>query len=162
MIKSRSPYYIDTPFVSPLTALTCTQYTLKVYVWSGLKSAVPAEATYEFTKENPTASTGTDSVNIARVIKDFLTFTPQEGTGVQLIDGANQMWVRTEAYYTTTDAGELTTAQNIFEDLMVIGLTYGREGRNQSVQANKVLLDGTEFNVNRGGVFVLPIQIDET
>jgi len=105
MIKSRSPYYIDTPFVSPLTGLTCSQYTLKVYVWSGLKSAVPGTATYEFTKDNPTTSTGTDSVNIARVIKDFLTFTPQEGTGVQLIDGANQKWIRTEAFYTTTDAG---------------------------------------------------------
>tara|TARA_R110000782_G_scaffold104053_1_gene191780 strand:- start:338 stop:1096 length:759 start_codon:yes stop_codon:yes gene_type:complete len=161
MIKNKSPYYIDTPFVSPSTALTCSQYTLKVYVWNGLKSAVPSTSTYDITKKNPTTSTLTDSVNIARIIKDYLTFVPQEGTVTALINGVNQTWIRTEVYYTTTNTSELTTPQNITNELMVGGYTYGREGRNQSTQSNKVLLDGTEFNVNRGGYFVLPIKINE-
>jgi hypothetical protein len=162
MIKNKSPYYIDTPFVSPSTALTCSQYTLKVYVWNGLKTTVPSTATYEITKQNPTTSTLTDSINIARIIKDFLTFVPQEGTVTALIDGVNQMWVRTEAYYTTTTASELLIPQNVATELMVGGYAYGRDGKNQSVQANKILLDGTEFNVNRGGFFVLPIETAET
>ncbi len=162
MIKNKSPYYIDTPFVSPSTSLTCSQYTLKIYVWNGLKTTVPSTASYEITKQNPTTSTGNDSVNIARIIKDFLSFVPQEGTVTGLINGVNQMWVRTEVYYTTTNNPELYVPQNVATELMIGGYAYGRGGKNQSVQANKILLDGTEFNVNRGGFFVLPIETAET
>ena len=38
MIKTLSPYYINIPFVSPLTSLVCTSYTLKIYIWKGLKN----------------------------------------------------------------------------------------------------------------------------
>lgn len=161
MIKNRSPYYIDTPFVSPESGLTCASYTLKVYVWNGLKTAVQPTATYELTKQNPTTSTLSDSVNIARIIKDYLSFTPQEGTVTSLINGVNQMWVRTEVYYTTTNSSESTVPQNISTDLMVNGYTYGREGRNQVTQSNNILLDGTEFNVSRNGFFTLPIELEE-
>ena len=161
MIKNRSPYYIDTPFVSPLTGLTSTKYILKIYVWSGEKSAIPSEPSYQFTKDNVTSSVGSDSVNIARVIKDYLNFAPQQGIGTEVIDGVNQMWIKSVAFYTTSNTGELNTPQNIFVDLMVNGYAYGIEGRNQSVQSNKVLLDGTDFNVNRNGFFVLPIEIDQ-
>jgi len=161
MIKNRSPYYIDTPFVSPLTGLTSTKYILKIYVWSGEKSAVPSEPSYQFTKNNVTAGVGSDSVNISRVIKDYLNFVPQKGILTSLIKGNNQMWVKSVAFYTTSNTGELNTPQNISVDLMVNGYAYGIEGRNQSVQSNKVLLDGTDFNVNRNGFFVLPIEIDQ-
>ncbi len=162
MIKSLSPYYIEIPFVSPLTSLTCTDYTFQLFVWNGSKSTPPATASYEITKTNPTGSTANDEINIANLISDFINFSPREGTGTELIDGENQLWVKWQTFYTTSNPLDATTPSNTNTQLMVKGYAYGLDGENQSTPTNKILLSGTEFKVSRTGIFVLPIEIAET
>ena len=99
MIKSNSPYYITTPFVSVASGLTCQNYELSVSVWNGLKSSPPSTATYTTTKNNPTASTETDRINIARIVNDYIEFTPQKTTSTSVINGNNNQWVKTSVIY---------------------------------------------------------------
>lgn len=162
MIKSLSPYYVTIPFVSPLSGLTCTSYTLQVFVWNGAKNAPPTLPVYEFTKSNPTLSTENDEINIANLISDFINFSPKEGIGTELIDGENQSWIKWQTFYTTSNPLDATTPSNINTQLMVKGYSYGLDGKNASTPTNKILLSGTEFKVSRTGFFVLPIKIEET
>lgn len=159
MIKSLSPYYVNTPFVSPLTGLTCLSYTLNIYVWSGDSTATPTNPSYTILKQNPTGSVSSSEVNISRLINDFISFQPQEGAGIELINGNNQKWVRVEATYETTDPLDATTPQNVILELLVRGYGYGLEGVNPNTPSNKIMLTGNEFNVNRAGVFSLPLEM---
>ena len=161
MIKSLSPYYVTTPFVSPLTLTTCTSYTLQIYVWSGDKASVPAAATYEATILNTNSSIGDSKVNIARLINDFIGFTPTDSSGTTPLDGNNQMWVQHDAIYVTSDGSDDDVKQNISTVLMFSGYTYGLEGENAQPPTNKIFMSGTEFNVNRSGFFSVPVLLAE-
>jgi hypothetical protein len=99
MIKSNSPYYITIPFVSASSGLTSQNYELSVWVWNGLKSTPPTTASYTTTKGNPTASTGYDTINIARIVNDYIEFEPQQANGTSVINGKNQQWVKTSVIY---------------------------------------------------------------
>ena len=92
MIKSLSPYYVTTPFVSTASGLTCESYTMSIWVWDDIKTNVPATPVYTFTKPNPTGSTGDDKVNISRLISDYIDFTPQSAGTTSAINGNNQQW----------------------------------------------------------------------
>lgn len=163
MIKSISPYYVTIPLVSPLTSLTCTQYTLEVYVWDGLKTSVPSTASFSITKDNATASTGNVDINIGFMINSLLTFTKQEGSGTGLINGKNQMWVKYQTYYTTSDPIDLTVPSNINTQLMVKGYGYGMDGKNSDTPSNLIMMSsGTEYRVARDGYFIVPIEVPET
>ena len=162
MIKSLTPYYVTIPLVSPLSGLTCTSYTLQVFVWNGLKSEPPTTAGYEFTKTNPTSSMSIDKVDISNITNDFINFTAQKANTTSLINGNNQVWVKIQVLYYTTNPIDLTTPSNINVSLMVKGYAYGMDGENATTPADKILLTGREFKVNRSGVFVLPIEIEET
>ena len=161
MIKALSPYWLSIPLVSPNTSLTCTDFTLQVFVWNGDKGNPPTTPSYEATIKNPTASTTNKRVNIANLISDFVDFTQQEGTTTELLNGNNQNWVKWQTFYTTTEPSDATTPTNQNVELMLRGYSYGMDGENQSTPSNKILLSGNEFKVNRGGVFVLPIEIEE-
>lgn len=160
MIKSLSPYYLYIPFVSPLSGLICTEYTLKIYAWNGAKTSIPATVTYQITKQNPTGSNADDKIDIARLINDFIIFRPQKSTTTELIDGNNQYWVYTEVYYTTADPLDYV-AQLKETNLLLRGYGYGMDGENAQTPTNKILLSGNEFKVNRNGFFSLPILIEE-
>lgn len=162
MIKSLSPYYITIPFVAPLSDLTCTDYTLELFIWNGNKGTPPTEPSYSITKTNPTGSTLTDEIDIANLISDYISFTPQEGTATELLDGNNQLWVKWRTFYTTTDSNDAILPSNQNTKLMTKGCSYGMDGKNAETPTNKILLSGTEFKVNRNGIFVLPIEIAET
>ncbi len=162
MIRALSPYYLSTPLVSPNTSLTCTSYTLHIKVWSGLKTSVPTEDTYRITKDNTTASTGSDEINIARIISDFIEFIPQSGTDTAIIDGNNQMWVQTYTTYQTTDEDDATDEQNLFTDIMCLGYSYGYEGKNNDIVNESTLIPTQEYKVYRNGYFIVPILLDET
>ena len=162
MIKALSPYWIEIPFVSPNTLLTCTDFTLQIFVWNGEKSDLPITPSYEITKTNPTGSTDVSRVNIANLVSDFIDFTQQEGTATELIDGNNQNWVSWQTFYTTSNPLDATTPSNLNTQLMLRGYSYGMDGENATTPANKILLSGNEFKVNRSGVFVLPIEIEQT
>lgn len=162
MIKSLSPYYLTTPFVSPRTSLTCTSYTLNIYVWNGSNSSTPATPSYVITKYNPTGSTSSDKINVARILNSFIDFAARKNTATSLLNGDNQKWVRFSTNYATTNPDDATIPQNVSTELLVHGYGYGIEGENTSTPATKVLLSGNEFNVNRNGFLSLGIELDQT
>lgn len=163
MIRSLSPYNYTTPFVSANTGLTCTSYTLKLYIWNGAKAGAPLTATESWTKLNPTASTGNDVINISRVIADYIEVAPPTGTTTGFINGNAQWWLKTEVVYVTANASDLITPQYIEFTPFGRGYSYGNEGENVVSVADNVLLDGREFKVNRSGIFILPLYtIDNT
>jgi hypothetical protein len=163
MIKTLSPYYISIPFVDPITDETCTSYTLKIYVWDGVKATPPATASYELTKNNPTSSTGSDKINIARLLNDFIDFAPATGIATSLINGSNQRWCKLTLTYTTLvlDVPTVGTEQTVSTDLVLKGYTGGMGGENAQPAATRLLISGTEFKVNRTGVFNVPVKILE-
>src|SRR5690606_38495874 len=99
MIRSLSPHYIETPFVNPQNGITSDAYILEVFIWQGEKLSPPSEPEYSFTIPNPTASTGTNKVNIARVVDDYIDFTPQIATETSVVDGVNSAWVKTQVRF---------------------------------------------------------------
>jgi len=161
MIKSLSPYYLYISFRSPLTLEICTAYTLQIFVWDGVKNSPPLTPSYSITKQNPSSSSGLDKVNIARLVNDYIDFTAQPMTATGLYDANNQRWVKTQIIYTTENELDLNVVQLPTTNLMVQGYGYGLDGENSQVPANKILLSGAEFKVNRNGFFNLPILISE-
>lgn len=161
MIKTLSPYYLNIPYVSPLSGLTCTSFTLNLYVWNGNKLDIPTTETYSITKENATSDTGNAKINIARLISDFIDFTPNIGTVTEVVNGNNQQWVKWETFYATTNPSDATTPTNVNVKPFVKGFSYGLDGENASTPANKILIPIQEYKVNRGGKFILPIEVDE-
>lgn len=162
MIKTISPYYVTTPWVSTNTGLTSTSYTLYIYIWTGLKASVPVTATYTQTKKNSSVSTGSDRINIARLVSDYIDFTPQTATSTSALDGVNQTWVKTEVTYITTDGADATTKQEVAVNLASRGYSYGNEGENVAVSSGATMLQGDYYKVDRTGYFCVPIHIDES
>ena len=162
-IKTLSPSFKFIPFVSPFSGLISTSYKLQIFVWRGLKTSEPTTPLFEITKNNATGSSGTDEINISRLVNSFFDFTIQTSSGVtQLLDGNNQAWVRTVVFYTTADVSELTLGQLIDVDLMLKGYGYGFEGKNPQTPSNNVLIPNNSYNVDRiKGRFVVPIALDE-
>jgi len=162
-IKNLSPHYKTIPFVSPFTGLTCTKYTLQIFAWVGLKTSSPITPHFTITKDNVENSIGNDKVNVSRLVRDFIDFTPQTTSGVtQLLDGNNQAWVKTQVFYTTTDSSELTLPQSIELDIMSKGFSGGFDGENAQLPTNKVLIPVNIYKVDKNlGRFVVPILLDE-
>lgn len=157
MIKTLSPYYISTSFVNPTTLVTADYYILKIFVWVGNKNVPPLEPIYNITKNNPTSSTGNDKVNVSRILNSLLDFNVVKGTSTDLLNGNNQKWVKYEVVY----SDELTSPKNQFTTLLIRGYGYGNEGENSQLPANRILITGNEFNVNRKGFVCLPILIED-
>ena len=162
MKKTLSPIYITIPFVSPATGLTSTQYRLEIRVWDGSKSSPPFLASYSKTVKNLSSSTGSQTVNISRLVNDFLVLEAFAPGQTVLLPAINQRWVKTEVFYTTSNVSEASTSQSVSLYPVVKGYTYGNEGANQETPTNKNLISYNEFNVSRTGVFVLPIEVPET
>ena len=161
MIKSLTPYYVNIPFVSPLTGATAITYTLNLFIWNGAKNDPPAEPQYQITKSNPTTSTGTDKINIARLVNDYIDFIPNKSSATELNDGNNQVWVRQEVEYTTSDEDDNGVLQLAETVLCLKGYGYGLDGENPQPPTNKILIPIQDYKVNRNGFFNVPILIDE-
>lgn len=159
MIRSLSPHYIETPFVNPANGITCDAYILEVFVWSGEKLSPPSEPEYRYTIPNPTGSTGTNKVNIARVIDDYVDFTPQTATTTGLVDAENAVWVKTQVRF-GNDGVFTVVGQFQTTELMVRGYYYGMD--NQALGDPVIRLSGTDFKVKSGGLFCVPILGSET
>lgn len=163
MIRSLSPYYIDVPWVSVASGLTCESYTLSVYIWNGLKASVPATADFTFTKTNATNQTGTDStIDIARIIADYIDVNPIDNVGTGALSAQASYWVKWEYTYITTDPTDATTPQGATTKLFSRGYSYGFEGGNIETITNNILFQGDEFKANREGVYCLPFITSET
>lgn len=162
MIKSLSPYYLTIPFASPLTTAISTAYTLQIFVWEGAKSAVPVSPIYQITKKNPTATTGNDEINIARLVNDYIDFETVPFTNSVFYNGNNQQWVKTQVIYTTSNPSDLNIAQLQTTTLLIKGWGDGLGGRNQQLPTNRILISGDEFKVSRSSGFALPVLADES
>ena len=160
MIKSLSTYNLIVPFVSPLTGATCSEYTLSIYIWDGVKTSPPASADYEITKTNFTTSTGNDRLNIARLVNDFIQFNPDISATIDTLDSDNQVWCKTEIVYVTTNPTDDDVVQEELTQLVLKGYSSGIEGENPQPPADGILLDGNLFRVSRSSVFTLPLLLD--
>lgn len=138
MIKTLAPYYLYIPFDGP-------EYTLQIFIWSGEKSTPPATPQYSITKQNVESSTDDDKVNIARLVNDYIDFTPNL---------PNTVWVKTQVIYDVEP--ELITTT-----LAVQGNTFGLDGENAQPPSNGILLSGNEFKVNKNGFFNIPVLVPE-
>lgn len=156
-IKTLSPYYLSIPLTNPLTGVVCEEYQIKLYIWKGSKTAVPVDPEYEITKVNAAMSNGTDKVNIARIANDFIGFDFTTRTTTGLEDGENQVWVKYEVYYNDLFA----VASVVGVQLAVKGYGFFLDGENPQLPANKILLSGNDFKVNRDGMFIVPLLASE-
>lgn len=154
-----SPYYINVPFIAPLSGVVCTEFTLNVFIYSGLKSGVPANPTYSLTKENPTGATGIAKIDISKLVADFIDFQAEASNITEVIDGSNQVWVKVSTTYNTTDPNDAITETNVQTQLATKGYSYGDEGENLPLPSNKILIPIIDYKVNKR--FVIPILIDE-
>lgn len=160
MINVRSTYYRTVEFVSPLTSATSTEYTLNIYIWEGLLSAVPASATYSLTRKNYTSSTGSEDVEIGRIVKSYfdLLYTGLSGGGdytSQNVGG--QFWVKTDVVYTTANPSDDGVKQDTEITIALYGYGYGNEGKNPQIPANEILITNTIFKVSRNTLFSIPV-----
>jgi hypothetical protein len=135
---------------------------INLFVWNGAKNDPPIEPQYQITKTNPTASTGMDKINIANLINDFIEFTPNKSTVTELNDGNNQVWVRQEIEYITTDEDDEGVLQLAETNLCLKGYGYGLSGENPQPPTNKILIPIQDYKVNRNGFFNVPILLEET
>ena len=157
MIKTLSPYYIEIPLTSPASDTVCGSYTIQLFIWKGNKTAVPNTSSYQITRVNQLATNGIEKVNIARIVSDFIDFqiNPQTTTG--LYNSNNQAWVRFHVIY-DVDENVIQLQQT---KLAIKGYGYFTDGANPTTPIDKVLITQDEYKVNRGGLFVMPIQIEE-
>jgi len=162
MIRSLSPYYVSTPLISPNTGLLCSSYTLYIKVWDGDRNSPPNEVTYQLTKDNDAFLAGSDKIDIARLVSDFIEFTPQSNSSTGIIDGNNQKWIQYYNTYETSDPADATTPQNMITDIMSLGYSYGNEGENNNIVSESNLIPTQEYKVYRKGIFIVPILLDES
>ena len=93
MIKTLSTYNLIVPWVSPLTSATATAYTVNIYIWQGEKLTVPSTPEYSITKDNHASSTGSDRIQIGRLVNDFTSFIPNNSATMEELDTI-QYWVK--------------------------------------------------------------------
>lgn len=160
MIKTLSPHYKTIPWLSPSSGTTPDKYILELYIWDGLKSAVPVTASYELENVNPLGRTGNSEVNISSYVNDFLSISLVSGITTGLLDSNSQVWVHSQVIYYIS--GVAQSAEFIETDLALMGYGYGIEGVNPSTPSNGVLAFGSEIKVNRNGYYTLPVFLSET
>lgn len=165
MIKTLTPYYITTPFTTDggggyPSGTICSKYTLEIVIWQGSKLDQPETPNYSITINNPTASDGDSKINIARLVNDFIDFTPETLGSTGLIDSSNQTWVRTQVYY-YVGSELIDTPTRISTQLAVKGYGYGMEGENPDTPDNKILMRVGDYTMQEGGKFIVPIELDE-
>lgn len=158
MIKSLSPYYYETPWISPLTGATASKYTINLYIWSGDKNTIPTEPQYSLTKNNVSTNIGTDKVDVSKLCNDFIQFVPTLSTG--LVNSPNQRWVHKEIIYKTTDPADDDVKQLPVTELLLKGYSYGFDGENGQPPTDLVFTSSREFKVSRNTIWSIPMQMD--
>lgn len=167
MILTRSPHYITVPFVSPSLGFTCARFKLELFIWKGLKNNVPDDPDYSITINNPTESTGDKKINISKLINEAIEFepigNPNDYLLSDLIDSPNQVWVKTQVFYSESLTGAFySNPENEDTQLALLGYGYGNSGENPDTNGNMVLMRVGEYSCDRNGVFIVPIELEET
>ena len=157
MIRALSPYYVTTnlTYLNP-TATICQKYTLTIQVWNGIVTGYNDAGvnTYDITFINTQSDPTTHNININAIIQDYIEFKqpyPNPAETTQIIDGKNQMWVRTTVKY-----DDVATEFDEKGDIMTLGYSYGNEGKNFDTVQDGVLLKTQDYKVSRKGFFIYP------
>ncbi len=165
MIRSLSPYYITVPLqYFAGSFITCEYFKLRIKVWSGNELSVPVDIDYTIVYDNTNSETGDHVINIAPLLRDFIEFTPKDnGQNFGILDSdGNQKWVKTYVEY-----DELTTDFQPVTELFTSGYSYGTDGVNAETRgpdtADKpqILLEDSDYTMWRGGVFNVPISLED-
>ena len=163
MIRTLSPYYVTTSFVSPLTGETCSKYELDVFIWSGAKTSPPSVATYKFEKANFAGSTGNDKIDISRLIDDYIDYDFKiNNLDTVLLDSDNQVWVKTQVRYTTADSNDTGINQVQTTKIALKGYALGFSGENQGKPSDEVLMSKSKYKVSRNSVVSIPFIVEDT
>lgn len=160
MILTKSPHYIDVPWMSPSSAVVPDKYILKIYIWKGLKASVPATPNYEEENINPLGLTGSIGINISPYINDILTTKVARGVNTGVIASESAVWVKTEVIYYIN--GVAQSPEFVVIDSAVRGYGYGIEGRNTTTPVNNVLAFGLDVTVSDSSNFILPFKASGT
>ena len=167
MIRALSPYYVTTnlSYNNP-SATVCQKFTLTIQVWDGLITEYDGSNsnvkvnTYNITFVNTQADPTTHDININAIIQDYIEFRqpfPNPAETTQIIDGKNQMWVRTFVKY-----DDLTSEADVSVDFMTLGYAYGNEGKNFDTVTDDILLRAQDYKVSRKGFFIYPFVVSDT
>lgn len=160
MIKTLSPYYKTITWMSPSSMTLPDKYILELYIWSGDKTNVPIEASYEVENVNPLGRVGDSDVNISNYINDFISNELYQSTTTQLIPTSSQVWVKSQVIYYINNVAQTPEFEEV--DLALKGYTYGMDGVNGSTPSSGVLSSVTELKVNKNSFFSLPVFLSET
>lgn len=161
MINVRSTYYRTVEFVNPSTLVTSTEYTMNIYVWNGLQSAVPGTPTYTLTRSNYESSTGSELVEISKLIKSYIDILLTDTTtGADYVsqNSTNQAWVKTAILY----SDEPSTERDSITTTALYGYGYGNEGINYQIPSNGILITNRIFRVSRNTLFTIPVYCDSS
>lgn len=161
MIKCLSPHYISTNFFSSIWNEVSLRYRLEIYIWDGDKEEIPTNPNYEVTINNVENTNSTSKIDIARLITDFINFKPITSNTTKLLPSPNQVWVKTQVFYTNQNNVESSIPENENIDIAVRGYGYGMDGENPDVPVNKFLLPMLDYTMPRGSRFVVPIKLVE-
>lgn len=157
MILCRSSYYKTVPWVRPSDSATADSFTLELYVWRGLKSAVPASPQYTKTIYNVESLTTDLEVEIGQLIKDFIPDEVVNSFSTEVLDGKNTVWVRHQVKYLV---GQDETTELVVTDIATNGYGYGNEGQNYS-PSNIFLSDTEEVDAYKNSLVQVPLLRDE-
>ena len=158
MILCRSAYYKEVPWVRPSDSQTADSFTLELYVWTGLKSAVPAEPQYSKTIFNVENLTTTLDVEIGRLIQDFIPEEVVNSTSTEILDGKNSVWVQHQVKYLF---GQDETTELVVTDLATNGYGYGNEGKNFT-PTKRLLTDLEEGDAEQQSLIQIPVLLSES
>lgn len=159
MIKTLTPYYLNIPWISPISDTIADSFVLNIYIWDGLIDEIPTTPSYSQTKINATESNENVSINISNLLADFIDFKPASSDTTELLNGNNQQWVKWGVVHTVGGVSE-TIENSIKLSSFVNGYSYGLDGVNSQTPENKILIPIQEYKVSRKSVFVIPIETD--
>lgn len=157
MILARSTYYKTVPWVRPSDSQTVDSFTLELFVWRGLKSAVPAEPQYTKTIYNVQNLTDSLDVEIGRLIQDFIPDEVVKSTSTSILDGKNTVWVKHQVKYLYNQ--DETTELSVI-DFATNGYAYGYEGKNFSPD-KRLLTDSEESDAEQQSFIQIPVLLSE-
>jgi len=162
MISTRSNFYREVQFISPLTSVECTQYTMYIYIWNGASASPPATASYEITRLNYASSNTSEKIEIGKIIKSFIDTDLTTLTGKFVSQNAtSQYWVKTTIEYLTGESGDIGVEQDPITNLALYAYGYGNEGENWQIPAG-VQLSGTIYKTSKDTLFTIPVYCTTT
>jgi len=157
MISARSNYYRTVQLVSPLTSVECTQYTMRIWIWAGTAGMRPVTPNYEITRLNYASSSGSEKIEIGKLINSFIE------TGLTTLTGSsvnqntlNQYWTKTTIEYVTGESADIGLEQDPITIIALYSYGYGNEGENWQIPAG-VQLSGTIYKTSKSSLFSIPV-----